>query len=75
MALMDTLVTSRPSYEARRLLTFNDVAEALAISPRSVRRLAEAGAFPIVRVGRLVRVAPEDLQAFVARSRGEARIS
>ena len=51
------------------LLTFVDVAEQLQVSPRTVRRLADAGALPVIRIGRAVRIAAADLAAYLRRAR------
>ena len=47
-------------------LTAEDVAERLQCSARHVRRLIGDGRLRSVRVGRLVRVAPADLEAYLA---------
>ena len=59
---------SRPP-PAAPLLTFADVAEQLQVSPRTVRRLADAGALPVIRIGRAVRIAETDLAAYLRRAR------
>ena len=41
-----------------RLLTVDDVAEVLQVSPRSVRRMVADGRLPVIRLGRAVRVHP-----------------
>lgn len=41
-----------------RLLTVDDVAEVLQLSPRSVRRMVADGRLPVIRLGRAVRVHP-----------------
>ena len=41
-----------------RLLTVKDVAEALQLSTRTVRRMIAAKQIPIIRLGRSVRVHP-----------------
>jgi excisionase family DNA binding protein len=41
-----------------RLLTVTDVAEALQLSTRTVRRMIAANQIPIIRLGRSVRVHP-----------------
>ena len=41
-----------------RLLTVKDVAEALQLSTRTVRRMIAAEQIPIIRLGRSVRVHP-----------------
>ena len=66
-----SMTTSAPP----ELLTGDDVARALGISARTVRRLAAAGELDRVRVGpgrRLVRYQPEDVVALVRRCRDEA---
>lgn len=47
------------------LLTLQEVAAYLQVSPRTVRRLVRAG-FPHVRVGRVLRFAPDDVSRWVA---------
>ena len=65
----------RTLYEAERpaslapLLDYEDTAAILKSSPRSVRRRVELGEIPIVRVGRLVRIHPADLSAYIDRQR------
>jgi len=54
-----------PRSPRARLLTAAEVAEILRISLRSVRRLIKDGKLPIVRIGRLVRIQPEALAAFI----------
>jgi excisionase family DNA binding protein len=48
------------------LLTMAEVAEALRCSASTVERLVRDGSLPVRRLGRSVRVRPEDLEAFVA---------
>lgn len=48
------------------LLTLNEVAKALKVSRTHAYRLAQTGELPSVRFGRCVRVAEEDLRAFIA---------
>jgi len=49
-------------------LTMSEAAEQLACSERTVRRLVHDGRLAHLRVGRLVRIRPADLDAFTARS-------
>jgi excisionase family DNA binding protein len=42
------------------------VADALQVSTKTARRLVASGDLPAVRVGRLVRVQPDDLRRFIA---------
>jgi excisionase family DNA binding protein len=51
------------------LLTTRQVAERLAISEKSVRRLIDAGELPTIRVCRSIRIDPADLEAFIHRNR------
>ena len=52
-----------------RLHTIDETAELLNVSPRTVRRLIEAGALRAHRIGRLVRISDEDIAAFLAANR------
>nr|MBS1900434.1 helix-turn-helix domain-containing protein [Actinomycetota bacterium] len=45
---------------------YSSAAEYLNVSPRLVRKLVETGALPCVRIGRLIRITPEALTAYVA---------
>jgi len=47
------------------LLTAAEIAERLNISLRSVRRMLADGSLPFVRIGHLVRVRPEALEALI----------
>ena len=47
------------------LLTYDEVAHRLHVSEPTVRRYVAAGRLPIVRLGRAVRVRPQDLAAFI----------
>lgn len=52
-----------------RLMTIADAAEALAVSPRTVRRLIDESALRATRIRRQIRVHPADLHDYLARSR------
>lgn len=53
------------------LMTISDVAESWGASEKTVRRAIEAGDLPVIRIGRLVRVDPEDNARFLrARKEG-----
>ena len=54
----------------RRLLTTQETARFLALDVRSIRRLADRGALPFVRVGSRKNFALEDLIAFQRRNAG-----
>ncbi len=47
------------------LLTGKDVAKILQFSLRWIYKLMERGDIPIVRIGRAVRVRPEDLEDYI----------
>lgn len=53
------------------LLTVRKVAERLATSEKTVRRLIDAGDLPTIRFGRNLRIAPADLDRFIAAHRCE----
>lgn len=52
--------------QAQPLLTVKDVSVALRVSRSTIRRAIAAGAFPVVRLGRSVRVTPDALAAYIA---------
>lgn len=52
-----------------RLMTLEEVAETLNISLKTLRRRIEAGALPVIRDGRLLRVHPADLERYIASRR------
>jgi excisionase family DNA binding protein len=56
---------------ARELLTVDQAAQRLNVSPRFVRRLISERRVAFVRLGRHVRLATEDLDAFVAAGRSD----
>lgn len=53
------------------LLTAQQAADALAISPRTLWSLTASGEVPCVRLGRAVRYAVQDLSEYVQRLRGQ----
>jgi excisionase family DNA binding protein len=64
------MATTSPAPAAllRPLLTVPEVAALLRLSPRSIRRLIDDGRLPIVRLGRAIRIRPQDVEALVASS-------
>ncbi len=48
-----------------QLLTLQQVADRLQVSMSTVRRLVAAGKLKTVRIGRNLRVRPEDLAAYI----------
>jgi excisionase family DNA binding protein len=56
----------------RRLLDIAAVAEQLGTSVRHIRRLVQERRIPVVRVGRLVRFDPVDIDAWLDRHRSSA---
>jgi excisionase family DNA binding protein len=61
--------SARRGQPITKLLTIDEVAEVLNVSPRTVRRLIDEGALPVHRLGRLVRISDDDLAAFLAANR------
>lgn len=49
------------------LLTVQEVAAVLSVSQRTVRRMVVAGEFPVVRLGRAIRVRRIDIEALIGR--------
>jgi excisionase family DNA binding protein len=58
-----------------RLLTVEQAAERLGTSVRFLRRLVAERRIAYVKVGRHVRLDPADVEAFIAASRVEVRLS
>ena len=52
-----------------RLLKIADVAKRLAVSVTTVRRLIAAGKLQTVRIGRALRIRPDDLEAYIENSK------
>jgi excisionase family DNA binding protein len=53
----------------QEFLTIREAAANFHVSTRTVRRWIEDGEIPAYRVGRIVRIARSDLEAFLARHR------
>ena len=53
-----------------RLLSLEDTAEVLGCSMKTLRRLIDAKTLPVVCLGRLIRVHPQDLERLIAGHRG-----
>ena len=56
------------SFAHSALMSVADVADALAVSNRTVRRMIAAGDIPIVRIGRAVRIRRVDVEALIGRN-------
>ncbi len=54
---------------SRLLLRPGEAAKALAISTRKLWELTNCGEIPCIRIGRAVRYAPADLQAWIDRQK------
>lgn len=48
-----------------QLLTLSQVADRLQVSMSTLHRRIKAGELPTVRIGRSLRVRPEDLEAYI----------
>lgn len=51
----------------KALLTLEEAASILSLSPRTLSRLLRRGEIPTVRIGRLVRVRTSDIHSWVER--------
>lgn len=58
------MTTDTPT-QADRLLRLDEAAEALQVSDSTIRRLVRDKELKVVRIGRAVRVRPEDLDDFI----------
>jgi excisionase family DNA binding protein len=54
-----------------KLYTVNETAERLNTTPRFVRRLISERRIPFVRLGKHIRIAEEDVEAFITAGRVE----
>jgi excisionase family DNA binding protein len=61
-----------PVVDRRRLLDIDAVAEQLCTTVRHIRRLVQERRIPVVRVGRLVRFDPVDIEAWLDEHRSSA---
>jgi excisionase family DNA binding protein len=57
------------SSQTPKLLTVAQAAEALNVSTKTVYRAIAAGELPVSRLGRAIRIALSDLEAYVNRRR------
>ena len=55
-------------HKTENLLTLNDVADALAVSNLTARRIVRRGEIASFQAGRAYRIRREDLQAYIRRS-------
>jgi excisionase family DNA binding protein len=51
----------------RRKLTLQEAAEVLQVSYHRAAELARQGLLPVIRLGRQIRVCPDQLEAFIAK--------
>ena len=58
----------RSNHAQGALLAVDAVADLLAVSIRTVRRMIAAGDIPIVRIGRAVRIRRVDVEALIGRN-------
>jgi excisionase family DNA binding protein len=60
---------NKPTPVKTPLLTINEVARQENVSPRTVRRQIARGDLPYYRIGRAIRISPDDLSAYLKRVR------
>lgn len=70
---MRTFTMNEPGQTLKRLASEADVASALSITPRHLRSLRARHLIPYVRLGRVVRLDPEEVSKAVARLTVAAR--
>ncbi|MBP2316530.1 helix-turn-helix domain-containing protein [Azospirillum soli] len=56
---------TKPHSQPPALLTIPQIAERLQVSSKTIRRWIAAGDLPTVRLGRQLRVQPQDLDLFL----------
>jgi excisionase family DNA binding protein len=62
-------MSDRPANGIPRLLTIEETADILNESTKTTRRRIKSGELPHVRMGRLIRILPDDLDRFIASRR------
>lgn len=62
---MKDVLTGQREPRFRMLMTPDEAAQALAISPRKLWAMTNSGEIPSIRIGRCVRYSPDDLLAWV----------
>ena len=63
---------ARIAPEVLQLMDCADVAKTLGCSKRTVRRMTELRTIPFVKIGRLVRFRPQDIDQYIASNLTEA---
>ncbi|MCH8259142.1 MAG: helix-turn-helix domain-containing protein [Planctomycetes bacterium] len=59
----------KPTQNLERLLTYTQAGELLGVSSRTVWNYVERGELGAIRFGGIVRVDPQELRAFIERSK------
>jgi len=65
------LMTNTTNNKIEQLLSIKAAAELLSISVKTLFRRIKRGEMPVIRDGRLVRIRPKDLLAYIALRRCE----
>lgn len=63
----------RAEIRMQKLLTISDVAEILGISKATAKIWASKRVFPVVKVGRLIRISPQALEHWIMNKTEESR--
>ena len=66
---MSSTVSTKTTSEVQRPLTIAEVADHLQVTTKTVYAWIGGGSLTACRIGRILRVLPEDLNAFVRRNR------
>jgi excisionase family DNA binding protein len=69
--MTNALVPTEPTEAPTPLLTVDDAATRLAVTPRFVRRLIAERRIAFYRVGKFIRFDPEDVEALIREGRVE----
>ena len=59
------MTQTTPKTTPAPLLNIDETAATLNCSPKNIRRLIESGDLPHIRIGRLIRIRPDDLDRFI----------
>lgn len=59
----------RPIMEDKKLLSLKEAAEMLGIHYTTMRQYARRGKFPVIRIGRLLKIEAKDIEEYIKKNK------
>ncbi len=59
----------RPIMEEKKLLSLKEAAEMLGIHYTTMRQYARRGKFPVIRIGRLLKIEAKDIEEYIKKNK------